>query len=146
MLSTPSSPALENAAQPRGSSGRVRHLEAYDTTASSQPMLLLCSEADTHVDCSYLPIHELILRRRTLQPFARQLHRIPGIVDIGQHLHWYHGSQGLHHIVNRGEVLDDIIPEKPSGFSLRRCTRGKLTLGGQLACLRRACRVLWSSH
>lgn len=101
---------------------------------------------NTHVDCSYFSIHELILCRRTLKPLTRQLHWIPRIVDISQHLHRYHGCQGLYHIVNRGKVLDYVIPGKQLGSGLQYGNRRQLTPEGQLACLRQACRALWLSH
>lgn len=38
----------------------------------------------------YFPVHKLVFRRRSLQSILREQHRILGVVNVQEDLHWDH--------------------------------------------------------
>lgn len=65
----------------------------------------------THLDGIDFPIHKLILRCGSLKPLPRQLHGIPGVVNVGKYLEGYHCRDVLCHFINGTKVVDDLVSE-----------------------------------
>jgi hypothetical protein len=58
-----------------------------------------CQRADTHLERLDFTIHKLILRRRTLQPLASEVHWVARGVNVGEHLKRHRRAQVPRHVI-----------------------------------------------
>ena len=60
----------------------------------------------------YFPVHKLVFRRRSLQSILREQHRILGVVDVQEDLHWDHCLNFLRAVIQCGEVVHHLVPRR----------------------------------
>lgn len=64
----------------------------------------------TYLDSLYLPIHKLILRRGTFESLSCEVHRVPRVVNLLQHLHGNHRLHMVRQLVNVREMVNHVGP------------------------------------